>query len=77
MYIRLFGEVKILKGNLIELPFPEISIADNDKISSLVDEILEGNSAKQEDIEDYIFSIYGLTDGQRTYIRRIVDGKAD
>lgn len=77
MYIRLFGEVKILKGNLIELPFPEISIADNDKISSLVDEILEGNSAKQEDIEDYIFSLYGLTDGQRTYIRRIVDGKAD
>ena len=77
MYIRLFGEVKILKGNLSQLPFPKISAADNEMITSLVDEILAGNSAKQEDIENYIFSIYGLTDGQITYIRRVVNGKAD
>ncbi len=77
MYIRLFGEVKILKGNLIELPFPEISAADNEKIVSLVDEILEGNGAKQEEIDGYIFSIYGLTDEQIAYLRRMVNGKAD
>ena len=77
MYIRLFGEVKILKGNLIELPFPEISAADNEKITSLVDEILGGNSTKQEEIENYIFSVYGLTDEQITYVRRMVNGKAD
>ncbi len=77
MYIRLFGEVKILKGNLIELPFPEISVADNEKITLLVDEVLDGKSTKQEDIEDYIFSLYGLTDGQITYVRRMINGKAD
>ena len=77
MYIRLFGEVKILKGNLIELPFPEISAADNEKITSLVDEILGGNSTKQEEIENYIFSVYGLTDEQITFVRRMVNGKAD
>ena len=77
MYIRLFGEVKILKGNLIELPFPEISAADNEKIASLVDEILSGNSAKQEEIEKYVFSVYGMTDEQITYVRRMVYGKAD
>ena len=77
MYIRLFREVKILKGNLIELPFPEISAADNEKITSLVDEILGGNSAKQEEIENCIFSVYGLTEDQITYVRRIANGKAN
>lgn len=77
MYIRLFGEVKILKGNLIELPFPEISAADNEKIVSLVDDILSGNSAKQEEIEKFIFSVYGMTDDQITYVKRMVYGKAD
>ncbi len=77
MYIRLFGEVKILKGNLIELPFPEISATDNERLSSLVDEVLDGNDTKQEEIENYIFSIYGLTEEQITYIRRKVNGKTD
>ena len=77
MYIRLFGEVKILKGNLIELPFPEISAADNEKIASLVDEILDGNREKHEEIENYIFSVYGLTEKQTAYVRRMVNGKAD
>ena len=77
MYIRLFGEVKILKGNLIELPFPEISAADNATISSLVDEILDGNTSKQTAIDNYIFSVYGLTEDQVTYVRRILNGKVN
>lgn len=77
MYIRLFGEVKILKGNLIELPFPEISDHDNKQLSSLVDEVLNGDSSKQETIESYIFSIYGLSQEQIQYVRRIVNGKVD
>lgn len=77
MYIRLFGEVKILKGNLIELPFPEISEHENKQLSSLVDEVLNGDNAKQEIIESCIFSIYGLTEEQILYVRRMVNGKAD
>ena len=77
MYIRLFGEVKILKGNLIELPFPEISDHENKQLTSLVDEVLNGDRSKQEIIESYIFSIYGLTQEQTQYIRRMVNGKAD
>lgn len=76
MYIKLFGEVKILKGNLIELPFPEISEAENERLTMLVDEVLNGNTSKQEVIENYIFSIYGLTNDQIKYIRRTVNGKA-
>lgn len=74
-YKKLFGEVKILKGNLIELPFPEISDEENNQLTMLVDEVLDGNSSKQEIIENYIFSIYNLTDNQIAYVRRTVDGK--
>ena len=77
MYIKLFGEVKILKGNLIELPFPELSTTDNATITSLVDELLGGNSAKREEIENYIFSFYGLTNEQITHVRIIVNGNVD
>lgn len=77
MYIKLFGEVKILKGNLIELPFPEISETDNKRLSSLVDDLLGGDSAKQADIDVYICSIYGLAKDQITYIRSVVNGKAE
>lgn len=77
MYMKLFGEVKILKGNLIELPFPEISKAENDELTALVNDILNGDTSKQEVVDDYVFSIYGLTNYQITYVRRIVHGKAD
>lgn len=75
MYMKLFGEVKVLKGNLIELPFPEVSEAENDRLSALVDEILHGDSSKHEAIESCIFSIYGITGSQAVYIRRTVNGK--
>lgn len=77
MYMRLFGEVKILKGNLLELLFPGITATDNEKIISLVDQILDGDSTKHEEIDNYIFSIYGLTKRQIAYVRRMVDGKAN
>ena len=77
MYIKLFGEVKILKGNLIELPFPELSTTDNATITSLVYELLGDNSAKREEIENYIFSFYGLTNEQITHVRIIVNGNVD
>lgn len=77
LYIKLFGEVKILKGNLMELPFPEITREENDELTKLVDQVLSGDNSKQEVIEDYIFSIYGLTNDQIAYVRRTVHGKAD
>ncbi len=77
MYIKLFGEVKILKGNLIELLFPEISETQNEQISMLVDSVLGGDNTKIEAIEKCIFAIYGLTEEEIKYVRRIVYGKAD
>ena len=77
MYSKLFGEVKILKGNLAELPFPEISADMDKKISGLVDAVLRGETAERDGIEDLVFSIFDLSDEQINYIMRSVNGKAD
>lgn len=77
MYIKLFGETKILKGNLTELPFPQISKKENEELTLLVNAVLSGDNSKQETIDNYIFSIYNLTEDQRTYVRRIANGKVD
>jgi hypothetical protein len=77
LYNKLFGEIKILKGNLMELPFPQITSTDNNIITALVDDILSGNTDTQNDIDKYIFSLYNLTDNQISHIRSEINGTAD
>ncbi len=77
VYLKLFGQIKVLRGNLEELLFPEISKIDNSQLSALVDDVLKGHTEKQENIEEYIFSIYGLTEKQMSYIKKTVYGKAN
>jgi len=77
IYIKLFGEVKVLKGNLLELPFPQISENDNRVLTAMVDDMLTGDVKGQESIDNYIFTIYGLTEDQKKYVRRNVNGETD
>lgn len=70
LYIKLFGEVKILKGNLIELPFPEISEEQDLCFSRLVDEIILGNVEKEREIQKIIFEIYNFTEEEISRIRK-------
>lgn len=73
MYKKLFGEVKILKGNLMEMPFPELSEAESEKLTALVERVLKGDSSKIEDIDGFIFSLYGLSEAQIEHIRSTVN----
>lgn len=77
LYTKLFGEIKVLKGNLEELPFPNISKKENTTITNLVDDVLNGNLLAQSEIDEYIFSLYNLTNKQISYIKRTIDGKTD
>ncbi len=77
IYIKLFGEVKVLKGNLLELPFPQISENDNRVLTAMVNDMLTGDVKGQESIDNYIFTIYGLTENQKKYVRRNVNGETD
>ena len=51
LYKSLFGEIKILKGNLMELPFPEITPEIDKKLTELVDAVLNGNKAALKEID--------------------------
>lgn len=73
IYLKLFGEIKILKGNLLQIRFPKISSSLDKKISNLVDKVLKGNIAEVKTIEKIIFSVYGLTKNEIQYIQDIVN----
>ncbi|MBR6438952.1 MAG: N-6 DNA methylase [Bacteroidales bacterium] len=60
LYKSLFGEIKILKGNLMELPFPEITPETDKKITELVDEVLNGNKEAVRLIDNEIFKVFAL-----------------
>ena len=58
LYKSLFGEIKILKGNLLELPFPEISAETDKKLTELVDEVLKGNKEAVKEIDEVINKLF-------------------
>ncbi len=77
LYIKMFGEVKILKGNLSQLPFPDISQEENLFLTDLVDNLLNGNLDKEKEIKTAICEFYNLTKEEIDYIGRVVNGKAN
>ncbi len=68
LYQKMFGEVKILRGNLSQLPFPQISEAENQYISQLVENIMSGKIADNDILQNEIYSLYNLTAEQIKYI---------
>jgi hypothetical protein len=58
LYKSLFGEIKILKGNLLELPFPEISPEIDKKLTDLVDEVLKGNKKAVQLIDNEVATLF-------------------
>lgn len=75
LYQKMFGEVKILKGNLLQLPFPEISIEQDCRISGLVDSIMSGCSDDVESLQSEIYSLFNLSNEQIKHIRSVLYGK--
>ena len=60
LYKSLFGEIKILKGNLMELPFPSISYETDKKLTELVDEVLKGNKEAKNSINELIYNVFEI-----------------
>ena len=69
LYTKLFGEVKILKGNLILLPFPKITEQQNNIITKIVNELLKGKNENNDTLQKIIFYSYGLNQEQMQYIK--------
>ena len=75
LYQKMFGEVKILKGNLLQLPFPEISTEQDSRISALVDSIMSGCTDDVELLQSEIYSLFNLSNEQIKHIRSVLYGK--
>lgn len=65
IYKKKFNELKVLKGNLMELPFPVI---DKNNIKTL-SELIEKFPTPEEEIDNIIFKIFNLTDDEIKYIK--------
>lgn len=75
LYIRLFNEVKILRGNLQELPFPHILESEDNTFEAGVNKILSGEKSVIPELDEKVMSFYGLNELEKTYIKEVVNGK--
>ncbi len=74
LYSVLFSEIKILKGNLCELPFPKITAKQDLLLSDYVQKVIDGNNHYVDIIQDEIFAIYGITMEQKKHIKEKLNG---
>ncbi len=70
LYSRMFGEVKILKGNLMELPFPRITEDEDAELSRLAQAASEGNEDAPDAIDSLVLGIFGLDEAEREEVLR-------
>ena len=75
LYLTLFGEIKILKGNLLELPFPQISKAQDEKITFLVEQILSGDEKSVHLTNEQIYKVFDINEKQKKYIQKALKCK--
>ncbi|MCI8481863.1 MAG: N-6 DNA methylase [Clostridia bacterium] len=68
IYRKKFGEIKILKGNLIQLPFPKITENQNIAIEHMVNAVLAGNCNMIEQINREIYQIFSFSQTEIDYI---------
>ena len=75
LYQKMFGEVKILKGNLLQLPFPALSTEQDSRISALVDGIISGCKDDMGRLQGEIYSLFNLSNEQIKHIWSVLYGK--
>ena len=69
LYRKLFGEIKILKGNLLELPFPAVSADTNIEIEQVINKIIISQDVSLVDtLQKIIYDVFQLTEDEVEYI---------
>lgn len=73
IYVKLFSGIKVLKGSLIQLLFPELSESDDKQFVDLADRILCGSASVIEEVDRLIFEMYHLTDDHISHIKQTLN----
>lgn len=76
-YSKKFTDIKILKGNLMTLPFPKVSNQQDSDISGLVNRVLKGELYLSDTINDYIYSLYSFSPSIVKKIKTDIYGSID
>lgn len=74
LYMILFSEIKVLKGNLMKLPFPSITPIEDSLLSSYVDIVLSGDESYIDKIQTEIYKIVKIDNKQRMRIKEKLYG---
>ncbi len=69
LYIKLFREIKILKGNLNQLPFPNLNKEEDKKLSKLTNDVIIKDD-KDDKIQEYIYKFYKITEKEVNHIKK-------
>lgn len=72
-----FNDIKILKGNLMKLSFPKLSIEEDSFLNERVDDVLSGNLSRIKDIDNFIYNLFNISQEEQTYIKNYLYGKAN
>ena len=69
-YSLKFSDIKVLKSNLKELPFPKLTKEQDEKLSVLVSDIQENSFSEeyQQLLDKIVYSIFGITEEEQKYI---------
>lgn len=76
LYFTLFQEIKILRGNLEELPFLNLNKSQDVHFSRLIDEILNGNEKAKNVIDDEIYKLFKLDTKQQKHIEKALNANS-
>lgn len=77
LYRIMFSEIKILQGNLLELPFPHITKELDEKLSALVAQAINGDNEAHTPLQAIIYDIFHLTLADIARIEEVVYGNAN
>lgn len=71
-YSLKFSDIKVLKSNLQELPFPKLTKEQDGKLSELVSDIQENSFslAHQQLLDKIVYSIFEITEEEQKHIMR-------
>lgn len=76
-YSKKYADIKILKGNLMTLPFPEITERQNVEMTAMVDHVLDGEKEYVGKIDEYIYALYGFSSTIVNKVKQELYGNID
>jgi len=73
IFKKKFGTFKILKGNLVELPFPVLNVETSIEFEKLVNDVLNGDDTKISKLESLVYKSFALDVDEICYLESELD----